>query len=879
MKRKNKALRVGAVTLGVAVCAGTLGIFAGCGGNKADALVVMTDALNGLFNPFFSTSGTDMDVVGQTQLSMLSTNSEGKVAYGDGEAVIVKDMEYVYDQSSDTTTYNFVLKNGITFSDGTPLTMNDVLFNMYVYLDPAYTGSSTMYSTDIVGLQAYRTQKNTTDDTLDSQTTEQANKRADSRRQELINVFQTTGKQSSTSTSYFADEEMMKAAIANWNVSSGYKNAIAKGGDISNDDARAQLLEDYEGTLKLFKEELETDYVSAQESYTEDPYKAFGAWKNDEVLCFMTYENFVTIHYKLNAGTGYDKNEIESIDKNYDYERIKDKDAAIEHVYSSLVASSLDQILLYWATGSNMLTDYVSKAKDVILHENLPGDELVYKSISGIQSVGHNTQEATVTVNNTTYPVAQEHNEDGTPKNSNEYDVLRIKVKGVDPKAIWNFGFSVAPYHYYSDPDTYELDIENDKFGVEWASFNFMSKVLQGKNASGVEKNKMPMGAGPYVATDSKNSDNPTANGFYSDNTVYYKANESFVMGAPKIKKFRYRYVSSSNAIGNLQGGSVHFVEPQATKDNAKTLADLEKKGFASTSTWQLGYGYVGINAGKVKSVYLRQAIMTAMDTSLAIQYYDTGSAINISWPMSIVSWAYPRSAGTEFDANNPTLNMEKNNGHSYTQTNFSNEEAVKTEIKRLTDEARNKSGISNDDLEITFTIAGSNMTEHPLYNTFLKARQLLNDCGWNIRVVPDTNALIKLSSGSLSVWAAAWGSTIDPDMYQVYHKNSTATSVLSWGYREILSNTTAYKYEYDIINAMSKLIDQAREITDETQRAALYKEAMSYVLDLAVELPVYQRQVLYAYNAKVIDESTLPSEINSYTSPLSKIWEVDFVK
>jgi len=53
----------------------------------------------------------------------------------------------------------------------------------------------------------------------------------------------------------------------------------------------------------------------------------------------------------------------------------------------------------------------------------------------------------------------------------------------------------------------------------------------------------------------------------------------------------------------------------------------------------------------------------------------------------------------------------------------------------------------------------------------------------------------------------------------------------------------------------------------------------MGYVLDLAVELPVYQRQVLYAYNSKVIDPSSVPSEINPYTSPLDHIWELKFAE
>ena len=56
------------------------------------------------------------------------------------------------------TEYEFVIKNGIKFSDGKDLTIKDVLFNLYVYLDPMYTGSSTMYSTNILGLKAYRMQ-------------------------------------------------------------------------------------------------------------------------------------------------------------------------------------------------------------------------------------------------------------------------------------------------------------------------------------------------------------------------------------------------------------------------------------------------------------------------------------------------------------------------------------------------------------------------------------------------------------------------------------------------------------------------------------------------------------------------------------------------
>ena len=55
----------------------------------------------------------------------------------------------------------------------------------------------------------------------------------------------------------------------------------------------------------------------------------------------------------------------------------------------------------------------------------------------------------------------------------------------------------------------------------------------------------------------------------------------------------------------------------------------------------------------------------------------------------------------------------------------------------------------------------------------------------------------------------------------------------------------------------------------------------MGYVLDLAVELPVYQRDVLYAYNSSVIKSESLPSqsELNPYSSPLDRIWELEFAE
>ena len=846
--------------LALVMCLSAVSLFASCGGGKGskpDALVIMTEELDGLFNPFFSTTAADGTIVSMTQIGMLGTdyvNGEVIVACGDEHAVAVKDYNVVHDSASDTTTYTFVIKNGVKFSDGKPLTIHDVMFNLYVYLDPVYTGSSTMYSTDIIGLRDYRTQTvSSGDSNTDDRISQQATDRAKNRINELINLYKQVG-QTATQGTYSATYDQMVAAIQAHSLSSGYREAI------SNDPSKVtvdNLLRDYELTLQYFKEELNTDYASAKEAYLEEPYKSTGEF--DEVTSFMYAEGYVTIEYEKDENNKDIKSKIKKVIRNYNADVVKDKESAIKYVYDSKVEQELHMILMYWATAQKLTTGYTAAAKEVILHANVQDGQLAVPNIAGIVSLGHTTDVASVTAKNGTYPVAHDHNADGTPVNAEEYDVLQITINGTDPKAIWNFAFSVAPQHYYAEG--YTVDIPNNQFGVEYGSYEFMTTVIQSPRNV-----KIPMGAGAYKVTDVNNSDNPEGTAFFSNNVVYFKANENFLMGQPKIDKIRYQVVSSSNALNVLESGSVHFVTPQFTQNNIDKLNGMAAKGIEKTSTRQLGYGYIGINAGKVPDINIRKAIMCAMDTSLALSYYSTGTAETIYWPMSTVSWAYPKDESG---------NNSRDNLHSdYIAINWNRADAMAS-IQSFMEAA----GVSAGDaaLSIKFTIAGSNLTDHPTYQTFQNAADLLNECGWDIEVVPDTQALTKLSTGSLAVWAAAWGSTIDPDMYQVYHKNSTATSTLAWGYREILASPALYQYENAILNELSAVIDEARETDDQPTRAELYKQAMGFVLDLAVEMPVYQRDVLYAYNANVIKAESLPQEINPYTSPLDKIWEIEF--
>ena len=74
----------------------TLTACGGSDGKKADAFVIMTEQLDGLFNPFFYTSSYDGTIVAMTQIGMLTSKVENDkvgVAFGENEAVVTLDYE------------------------------------------------------------------------------------------------------------------------------------------------------------------------------------------------------------------------------------------------------------------------------------------------------------------------------------------------------------------------------------------------------------------------------------------------------------------------------------------------------------------------------------------------------------------------------------------------------------------------------------------------------------------------------------------------------------------------------------------------------------------------------------------------------------------
>lgn len=822
--------------------------------NEEDPLVFSTAEVDKVFNPFFSTSATDGNVVGMTQIGMLGNDKNGKVVYGDSEGVVTKDLEIVTTGTEGVdqiTTYYFVLKNNVKFSNGSALTMKDVLFNLYVYLDPAYTGSSTIYSTDIVGLKEYRTQEanEKEQDSFKLKFETEANTRIDALVSAVEEIY----------------DDHKGEAITNESLI-GYLEEYAQ------IKAYEHVVDDYKKACELFKEELESDYSNSLDSYDSlkfydklgKEYKPF----TTDVEVFLYNEGLIS----------WDK-ENGKIKESVTGYKAWTKEEAINVVYNQNIPDKVSTVVQYWNTSVTLYDFIVNEA----MEKHFAGvTTLTYPNISGIQFA--NKDEA-VTVNGVTYNVPK-YNEDGSVKDG--YEVLSIAIHDVDPKAIWNFSFAVAPMYYYSDEKHIAAFDYVSNFGVEYASQTFMNNVVKDPEKVGV-----PVGAGPYAASKSDGGiENITAGDFYHLGVIYFERNPYFVMGEAKIKKIRFTVVANAQMLNSLYNHEIDYVEPNAKPNTISELNEKAKDGIGNKSIQTSGYGYIGINAGKVPDMAVRQAIMHAINTQECVDYYKT-TAKAIYRSMSMSSWAYPDGCtsyypyvGSPIPADLTVVNPAYRkfvSEHGYKSGDVMSEADQLLFLTELVESAGytlNGDGIyqkGNHKLEYKFTIAGEE-TDHPAWQAMNHAREVLNKVHFNITVTTDQNALKKLSTGDLTVWAAAWGSTIDPDMYQVYHKDSTATSVLNWGYKQIKQNIGGkYDAELAIIEELSEIIDAARKINDEKQRAALYSDALDLVMQLAVELPTYQRDDLFAYNANKIDVNSLTpdNELSPYKGLTSDLYLV----
>ena len=155
----------------LAACGGGGSSSDGGGGEEASSsdkpLVVGYSNFSSKFSPFFSETAYDQDVWTLTQVSLLGNDRLGAIVEKGktGEKREYNGTEYEYFGPADLTItenddgtidYDFDLRDDIKFSDGEPLTADDVIFSMYVQADPTYDGSYTLYSIPIKGMEEYR---------------------------------------------------------------------------------------------------------------------------------------------------------------------------------------------------------------------------------------------------------------------------------------------------------------------------------------------------------------------------------------------------------------------------------------------------------------------------------------------------------------------------------------------------------------------------------------------------------------------------------------------------------------------------------------------------------------------------------------------------
>lgn len=818
--------------------------------NENDSLVFSSQELDKVFNPFFSTTAPDSNVVGMTQMGMLGNDKDGNPTWGDNEGVVTKDLQIVTQGTPDvdqTTTYYFVLKNNVKFSNGSPLTIKDVLFNLYVYLDPAYTGSSTIYSTDIVGLKEYRTQE--ADENEQDSFKVKFQIEAEARIQALVDASIEIFDQN---TGANLTEQSFRTLLGEYALEFA---------DVS--DNFVNIVKDYDKARELFKEELNTDYTNAIDTYEDITFsdRSGKVYKNlltTDVEAFLYNEGYLN----------WNKEEatlVSSLVNDPSVLKGWTKEQAINTIYADKIPNAIEEVVLYWNTSVKLNDFLVNEAMENYFQNN---SDKQFPNISGIQFANRTES---VVVNGTTYNIPT-YNADGSVKDGNE--VLSITIHDIDPKAIWNFAFSVAPMYYYSDAEHIAKFDYVANFGVEYGSQTFMNQVVNSPDKVGV-----PVGAGPYAASKSSGGiENIKAGDFYDLGVVYFERNPYYVLGPAKIKKVRLQVVSASQMLNSLYNGQIDFIEPNAKPETIDELDDKKEDGIGNKSVQTSGYGYIGINAGKVPDLAVRQVIMHTINTQECVNYYKT-TATAIYRSMSLSSWAYPDGATAYYpfiggaipeDLNvvnpayrNYVLSLGKKAGDKLTEAE--QEAFIKQQVEGA-GYTLNANGVyykGNNVLKYTFTIAGEE-TDHPAWQAMFHSSEILNKVGFQINVTTDAQALSKLSSGELTVWAAAWGSTIDPDMYQVYHKDSNATSVLNWGYKQILLNAGGkYDTEVALINQLSDLIDAGRETNDQDERAAIYSRALDIVMQLAIELPTYQRNDLFAYNTNKIDVDSLTPDAN----------------
>jgi len=750
------------------------------GNNATMPLVVSTGTLDGKFSPFFATSAYDTDVTGMTQIGLLYYNKDGAPEAGINVPSFA--WQYTQEVNSDNTesTYTFILKNGITFSDGKPVTAKDVLFSMYVLSDPMYDGSSTFYTMNIKGMQEYRLQTS-------------------------ADVLKTV-------------DAILEAGITP-NEDGTYTINPAQGVDMATQEKFWSYID--EAGAKFAQEII--DVVNTQ--YTKYIESEFAPYTPEEVAANPTLQAAFGMVLWGFGSLSEDGSTFTTANTEKSFNLKSDTvDAKVfwEEIVAAYGYDLSDNGVNYEKAGDLTIQNYV---KDLYI-ANEGQVEGGVPSISGITS-------------------GKMVCDDGV-----EREFVKVVIEGVDPTAIFKLGVQVTPFHYYTEGYTGTLN----EFGVDTGNKEFMDFLKK--------KNDKPVGAGPYVFQE------------YKDNVVTYTANDSFMLGSPKIQTFRYQEISSGAELDAVLTGTVHYSDPSASttiiNDITNGAGDYAK--LAYTLVDNDGYGYIGIQGQAIPEFEVRKALAHAMNVQLAVDdFYGELASVNYR-TMTKILWAYPDNPEDLFPYDGSGETSKK----LFLEAGYKYDEAKNI---MYYPEDHEKAG---QQVTFKFTLP-SEAKDHPAGSIFIDTQAVLAKIGVKVEIETDQNLLNKLSTAyesGLQVWAAAWGSGgVDPDMFQIWYSDpdvnqgtSAARSGLYWLFKNGSDEEKA------MLTELNELIMAGRSTLDTEERKAIYKRALELSTGLAVEVPTYQRKNMFVYNKEVIKADTLFSgdDVTPFQSPISFIWNVE---
>ncbi len=436
---------------------------------------------------------------------------------------------------------------------------------------------------------------------------------------------------------------------------------------------------------------------------------------------------------------------------------------------------------------------------------------------------------------------------------------VKVTLTELDVTAIYHLGIQVAPMHYYGDASKYDYD--NNRFGFD-----------KGDLATVRAKTNTPMGAGPYKFVK------------YENKIAYLEANENYFDGAPKTKNIQFKTTSRADMTPGVLQGAIDVADPTMSKAAVEQISGENSNGelsgdkLTTVLTDYLGYGYIGMNSQLVKvgedasseaSKDLRKAIATviAVYRDVTIDSYYGEAADVINYPISNTSWAAPKKSDPDYKV---AFSVDVDGNDIYTD-GMSEDDKYAAALQAALGFFEG-AGYTVKDGKITAAPEGAKMSyevmipaqgqgDHPSFGILTAASNALKTIGFDLKVndVADGTLLWNgLDAGTIEIWCAAWQATIDPDMFQIYHSKGG----------------DAGKYAI-YSDKLDKMVMDAKTNTDQSYRKAKYKECLDFIVDYAVEIPIYQRQTAFIFSTERVNTDTLAPDATAYYGWLSEIHKV----